>query len=109
MGKPQTHSFKRGNDGLCRTVKTPAPQFQEVKVQAILIASISLETSTKELMETMKIQGHYANFWFDNSGQRISEVDLLTQNPEAFPLRLWRFASKRDIDRESETGFLSDL
>lgn len=81
---------------------TAVPELQEVKLQGILLAEITLETSTKDLLEIMKIKGHYTHFWFDNSGQRISDCDALSQNIEAFPLRLWRFPSKIDLERDLE-------
>jgi hypothetical protein len=89
--------------------KTPAPQLQEVKLQGILLAEITLETSTKELLEIKKIKGHYTTFWIDNSGQRISDFDSFNQREEAFPLRLWRFPSERDVQNDLVDEFLSDI
>jgi len=89
--------------------ETPAPQLQEVKLQGFLLAEITLETSTKQLLEIKKIKGHYTNFWIDNSGQRISDVDALYQSEEAFPLQLWKFPSKRDLAGESIEEWISDL
>lgn len=89
--------------------KTPAPQLQEVKLQGILLAEITLETSTKELLEIKKFKGHYTTFWIDNSGQRISDFDAFNQREEAFPLRLWRFPSERDLLNDLVDEWNSDL
>lgn len=89
--------------------KTPAPQLQEVKLQGILLAEITLETSTKEILEIIKIKGHYANLWIDNSGNRISDLDAFNQREESFPLRLWRFPSERDIQNDLVDEWISDL
>ncbi len=106
-----THTVVRTEDGKCKVVKKGAalPQLQEVKMQGILLAKITLETSTKELLEIKKIKGHYTTFWIDNSGQRISDVDSLYQTEEAFPLQLWRFPTKRDLSNDSVDEFLSDI
>lgn len=85
------------------------PSLIDVTVKGILLAEITLETSTKELLEIRKIQGHYTNFWVDNSGQRISDVDALNQPEEAFPLRLCRFPSKRDLDGDIVDQYLFDI
>lgn len=84
-------------------------EMQDVTLKGILIAEITLKTSTKELLEIQKIKGHYTNFWLDNSGQRISDAYTLNQPEETFPLRLWRFPSKRDLDGDLVDEYLSDL
>ena len=111
MEKKHPHRVARGKDGIIRTIKKEniLPQLKEVKLQGILLAEITLETSTKELLEIQKIKGHYTNFWLDNSGQRISDVDTLNQPEETFPLRLWRFPSKRDLDGYLVDEYLSDI
>jgi hypothetical protein len=94
---------------LTRKEPTAAKELQEVKLQGILLAEITLETSTKELLEIRKLQGHYTNFWVDNSGQRLSDGDTLNQPEGNFPLRLWRFPSKRDIDGDLVDQYLFDI
>lgn len=89
--------------------QTPAVQLQEVKLKGILLAEITLETSTKEILEIRKIKDHYTSFWIDNFGKRISDVDSFYQREEVFPIRLWRFPSDRDIQNNLVDEWLSDL
>lgn len=89
--------------------KTPAAQLQEVKLKGILLAEITLETSTKEILEIRKIKDHYTNFWIDNFGKRISQVDAFYSREEVFPFRLWQFPSERDIQNDLGDEWISDL
>jgi hypothetical protein len=81
---------------------TPKPEIQEVKIKAILIAEITLETPTAKLIEIFKIRGHWSSMWVTNKGDRISEFDVLKIFPEDLPVRLFEFPAKRDLDRELE-------
>lgn len=90
-------------------VKTPAPQLQEVKLQGILLAEITAETPTKEILELLKLEDSWPSYWFDSSGHRIENLNFVKLNPEDLPVRLWKFSSKRDLERELETDYLSDI
>jgi hypothetical protein len=85
--------------------KIPAPELQEVKLQGILLAEITAETPTKELLQLLKINESWPSYWFDSSGQRIENLNFVNLNLQELPLRLWQFASKRDLDRELEDTF----
>ncbi|MFV5696664.1 hypothetical protein ACM55G_14640 [Flavobacterium sp. LB3P122] len=52
MEKKHTPRVARGKDGIIRTIKKGniPSLLQEVKIQGILLAEITLETSTKELL-----------------------------------------------------------
>jgi len=83
-----------------------APQLQEVKLQGILIAEITAETPTKEILELLKIEESWPSYWFNSSGQRIENLNFVKLKPEELPIRLWQFASKRDLERELEISIL---
>jgi len=85
-----------------------APQLQEVKLQGRLIAEIKLDTSMTELLEILNPEEFWPSYWFKASGQRIENVNVfdIRRTPEDFPLQLWYFPTKRDIERETEPEIL---
>jgi len=81
---------------------TTEPQLQEVKLQGVLLAEITIETTTIQLLELYKVEYPWPSYWFDSSGQRVEDFNLSKTNPEDLPLQLWHFITKRDIERKLE-------
>jgi sensor histidine kinase YesM len=85
------------NQDSSQTVKE---QLAIVNIKGILIGTITLKQSFKQVLELIQKTSESSTFWINQKDERVHSFDILKTDETDFPLSAWKFPDSVAIQKD---------
>lgn len=85
------------NQDSSQTIKE---QLQIAQIKGILIGTITLKSSIKQVLELMQKTSRTGTFWITRKDEKIHSFDILSADESEYPLTAWTFPDSVTIQKD---------